>query len=134
MTKAKTPTPRERYYAKLAEQQLAPLWTFFREWFSKTPRVLSQAHLWSYRELRELILEAALIIDPEEAERRVLALENPGLVGRRLATESLYSGLQLIMPGEVAPCHRHSPAASRPSPGPRRTPTRDPRVCRAAAR
>jgi gentisate 1,2-dioxygenase len=106
-------TRRDRYYGRLADQQLTPLWVFFHDWFTREPRVRSRAHVWSYRQLRELILESAAIIDPEEAERRVLALENPGLAGKHLATESLYAGLQLIMPGEVAPCHRHSPAALR---------------------
>lgn len=104
---------RTHYYERLAERQLAPLWVFFHDWFSQQPRVRSRPYLWSYRELRELILESAGIIDPLEAERRVLVLENPGLDGERLITESLYAGLQLIMPGEVAPCHRHSPAALR---------------------
>ena len=40
-------------------------------------------------------------------------LENPGLPGNCSITESLYGGLQLIMPGEIAPAHRHSPAALR---------------------
>jgi gentisate 1,2-dioxygenase len=104
---------RSRYYERLAQQQLAPLWVFFHDWFSQLPRVNSKPYLWNYSQLRALVLEAADIIDPQEAERRVLVLENPGLAGRRLATESLYAGLQLIMPGEVAPCHRHSPAALR---------------------
>lgn len=104
---------RARYYDRLARQQLAPLWVFFHDWFSEIPRVHSKPHVWSYRQLRDLILDSADIIDPQEAERRVLVLENPGLAGRRLATESLYAGLQVIMPGEVAPCHRHTPAALR---------------------
>jgi gentisate 1,2-dioxygenase len=114
-TRLKEPpeTERRRYYERLADEQLAPLWLFFKDWFTSTPRVSSVPHLWSYQSLRELILEAADIIDPEEAERRVLVLENPGLSGKRLVTESLYAGLQLIMPGELAPCHRHSPAALR---------------------
>ena len=33
--------------------------------------------------------------------------------GRSCITEALYAGLQVIMPGEVAPTHRHSPAALR---------------------
>ena len=104
---------RERYYQRLADEQLAPLWVFFHDWFTPMPRVRSQPHRWRYRALRELILESARIIDPAEAERRVLVLENPGLAGRRLITESLYAGLQLIMPGELAPSHRHTPAALR---------------------
>jgi gentisate 1,2-dioxygenase len=48
-----------------------------------------------------------------EAERRVLMLENPGLPGLSQITSSLYAGLQLILPGEVAPSHRHAPSALR---------------------
>jgi gentisate 1,2-dioxygenase len=43
----------------------------------------------------------------------VLVLENPKLRGQSRITQSLYAGLQLILPGEIAPPHRHSPAAIR---------------------
>jgi gentisate 1,2-dioxygenase len=43
----------------------------------------------------------------------VLVLENPALPDRTRATQSLYAGLQIIMPEEVAPCHRHTPSALR---------------------
>ena len=49
----------------------------------------------------------------EQAERRVLIMENPGLPGTSSVTPSLYAGLQLILPGEVAPCHRHAQCALR---------------------
>lgn len=109
----KSSEQREKYYERIAQQRLVPLWEFFKEWFTAEPRVRSQPHLWRYDDLRALLLESATLIDPDEAERRVLVLENPGLEGRHLVTESLYAGLQLIMPTEVAPCHRHSPAALR---------------------
>jgi gentisate 1,2-dioxygenase len=70
-------------------------------------------YLWRYDEARPLLLESARVITAEEAERRVLILENPGMAGAHSLTETLYGGLQLIMPGEVAPAHRHSPAALR---------------------
>ncbi len=104
---------RSEYYARVGASQLVPLWLFFKDWFTLEPHVSSLPYRWSYSDLRETILESAAIVDPVEAERRVLALENPGLPGRRLATESLYAGLQLMMPGEIAPCHRHSPTALR---------------------
>jgi gentisate 1,2-dioxygenase len=44
---------------------------------------------------------------------RVLILENPGLRGTASITRSLYAGLQLILPGEVAPAHRHTQSALR---------------------
>ena len=53
------------------------------------------------------------MITAEEATRRVLVLENPKLRGKSRITQSLYAGFQLILPGEIAPPHRHSPAAIR---------------------
>ena len=38
----------------------------------------------------------------------MLILENPGFKGQTRVTHSLFAGLQLIMPGEVAPAHRHA--------------------------
>jgi gentisate 1,2-dioxygenase len=58
-------------------------------------------------------MEAGRLITAKEAERRVLVLENPGLRGASSITHSLYAGLQLILPGEVAPSHRHTQSALR---------------------
>src|SRR5947209_3486041 len=58
-------------------------------------------------------MEAGRLITAREAERRVLVLENPGLRGASATTHSLYAGLQLILPGEIAPSHRHAQSALR---------------------
>ncbi len=58
-------------------------------------------------------MEAGLLITAKEAERRVLVLENPGLRGQPRITTSLYADVQLVLPGEVAPAHRHSQSALR---------------------
>ncbi len=102
-----------RFEQRLAAAKLGPLWHFFKEWFSAEPHPAAVPHLWRYDALRPLLLEAAGVISTEQAERRVLVLENPGLAGRHLATDALYAGLQLIMPGEFARAHRHTPAALR---------------------
>jgi len=60
-----------------------------------------------------LLLEAGGLLTPKEAERRVLVLENPAVRGQSRITQSLYAGLQLILPGEIAPCHRHAASALR---------------------
>jgi gentisate 1,2-dioxygenase len=59
------------------------------------------------------VMAAGRLISAEEAERRVLVLENPALRGRSSITQSLYAGLQLILPGEVAAAHRHTQTALR---------------------
>jgi gentisate 1,2-dioxygenase len=58
-------------------------------------------------------MEAGTLITAKEAIRRVLILENPGMRGESCITQSLYAGLQLILPGEIAPSHRHSQSALR---------------------
>ncbi len=102
-----------RYEQRVLDANLAPLWSFFKEWFAAEPRVAAVPHLWHYDALRHLIMDAAGAISTAEAERRVLVLENPGLRGKHLVTDALYAGLQLIMPGEFARTHRHTAAALR---------------------
>jgi gentisate 1,2-dioxygenase len=43
----------------------------------------------------------------------VLVLENPRLRGTTFITSTLYAGLQIILPGEIAKSHRHTPSALR---------------------
>ena len=69
--------------------------------------------VWRYAQLRPLLLQSAELISKKQAERRVLVLENPSLRGSSFITNSLYAGLQIILPGEVAPSHRHTPSALR---------------------
>jgi gentisate 1,2-dioxygenase len=106
-------TDAQRYCERASAAGLTPLWTFFKEWFSAEPRRSAVPHLWRFDELRPLIMAAADVVSTADAERRVLALENPGLPGGHVATNSLYAGIQLIMPGEFARAHRHTAAALR---------------------
>jgi gentisate 1,2-dioxygenase len=69
--------------------------------------------LWKYDAVRPYIERAGTLITAAEAERRVLVLENPGLRGHSSITHSLFAGLQLILPGEVARAHRHAASALR---------------------
>jgi gentisate 1,2-dioxygenase len=104
---------RQAFYEKLSESNLAPLWMVFSTLISRRPKSQCKAHLWNYDDLKPLLLEAGDLITAKEAERRVLVLENPGLAGTSKITTSLYAGLQLVLPGEVAPAHRHSQSALR---------------------
>jgi gentisate 1,2-dioxygenase len=66
------------------------------------------------RELRPELMRAGELTPIEKAERRVLVLCNPGLGLEQLkATPSIYIGMQLILPGETAPNHLHTPSAVR---------------------
>ncbi|MDP6709610.1 MAG: gentisate 1,2-dioxygenase [Alphaproteobacteria bacterium] len=104
---------RRAFYDRIDGDNLAPLWEVFHDLVSKAPASPAAPALWRYDEIRPFVLESGGLITAKEAERRVLVLENPGLRGRSRITPSLYAGLQLILPGEVAPAHRHSQSALR---------------------
>ncbi len=108
-----SPAEREAFYGRIDEHHLAPLWTRLKSLVPKEPTPVGVPHLWRYEALRPHILESARQITAKEAERRVLILENPALRGTSQITNTLYAGLQLIMPGEVAPAHRHTQSALR---------------------
>jgi gentisate 1,2-dioxygenase len=103
----------ERYHDRLATRHLAPLWQRLGSLLTREPVVTARPQLWYYDGLRDLLLESASLISAEEAERRVLILENAALPGSSAIAEPLFAGLQLVMPGEIAPSHRHTPAALR---------------------
>ena len=92
---------------------LAPLWTQYRAMLTPTPQGKARPYLWRYADLRPHLLRSGELISTREAERRVLMLMNPGLEGQPAATSTLFAGMQLILPGEVAPAHRHSQSALR---------------------
>jgi gentisate 1,2-dioxygenase len=111
--KPETTPERAAYYEDIAPHSMTPLWEVLHTMLRPEPVSAAVPHLWHYDALRPQVLESGNLITAEEAERRVLILENPGLKGKSCVSDALFAGLQLIMPGETAPCHRHSPAALR---------------------
>lgn len=103
----------EALYAEMAPAHLTPLWESLAELVRPQPKSPAQVHCWSFDEARAYLMRAGDLISAEQAERRVLILENPGLQGQSAIVPSLYAGLQLILPGEVAPAHRHAQCALR---------------------
>ena len=104
---------RQAYYDKISKYELAPLWEVLRNVVTKEPKSRCVPHLWKYDEVKRLMLEAGDVITAEEAERRVLVLENPALRGQTRITNSLFAGIQLINPGEIAEAHKHVSSAIR---------------------
>ena len=104
---------RQELYRRMDRHNLAPLWEVLHNLIPNEPSTPCKPALWSYREARPYLMEAGKLITAKEAIRRVLVLENPGMRGESCITQSLYAGLQLILPGEIAPSHRHSQSALR---------------------
>lgn len=103
------------YRASLREHALAPLWDFLKAALPHgRPPAPTRPHCWRYSEVRPLLLEAGRLVPVEKAERRVLVLSDPGRGPDAMqATGTIYAGIQLILPGETAPTHRHTPSAAR---------------------
>jgi gentisate 1,2-dioxygenase len=110
---ANTEAARQAFYDRIGAQNLAPLWTSMANLITPEPRSLCQPASWRFADVRAAMMEAGGLITAKEAERRVLVLENPGLRGQSKITTDLYAGVQLVLPGEVAPAHRHSQSALR---------------------
>jgi gentisate 1,2-dioxygenase len=97
----------------MSPHHLTPLWEVLHALVPPKPATPCAPALWKYGEVRPFLMRAGDAITAEEAVRRVLILENPKLRGQSAVTQSLYAGLQLILPGEIAPSHRHTQSALR---------------------
>lgn len=104
---------RATYYRRIGEKHLAPLWEAMSTLVPKQPQSPCIAAIWKYDEIRPWLMQSGSLITAKEAVRRVLVFENPGYPGQASITRTLYAGLQLILPGEVAPSHRHTQTALR---------------------
>jgi gentisate 1,2-dioxygenase len=103
---------REAYYARMAAKHLTPLWTVLSDAVPDEPKARFSPAYWNYQaDIRPALLEASELISAEEAQRRVLVLDNPSLP--RGATHTLFCAVQLIKGGEIAPAHRHTQSALR---------------------
>ena len=106
----------ETYYSNLENYSVGPLWQV--PWVQnrsmvQEPKSRAAPHVWSWKDLRPQALKAAELVGTEQAERRALMLLNPGLSGRVATTNSLFAAFQIVLPGEVAAAHRHTPSALR---------------------
>jgi gentisate 1,2-dioxygenase len=109
---AETPE-RLAFYERIGRKHMTPLWRSLASLVTPEPVSGCQPAGWSFADIRAAMMEAGALITAREAERRVLILENPGLRGQSKITTDLYAGVQLVLPGEVAPAHRHAQSALR---------------------
>ncbi len=101
------------FHARLGRENLGALWVGRRGADLSRPRSPACPALWRFEDVLPRLMEAGRLVSAEDAFRRVLVLQNPGFAGAMRATQTLYAGLQLVLPGEIAPCHRHSQTAVR---------------------
>jgi gentisate 1,2-dioxygenase len=99
-------------YADLAAADLQPLWVQ-PGLLTRTPGRLTP-HIWRWKTLRDLAERSGDLVGIERGgDRRVLSLSHPDLGGLPFATHTLWGAVQFLGGGELAPAHRHTPAALR---------------------
>ncbi|WP_457255097.1 cupin domain-containing protein [Pedococcus sp. P5_B7] len=104
----------EDLYEQADSLELTPGW-IGRETplFWPRPNSAFGSHHWSYADAHAALDVAGGLIDVELAERRNLVMRNP-TDGNDFATLRTFAcAYQMILPGEVAPSHRHSAHALR---------------------
>jgi len=106
-------TMREAYYARIAKHAMTPLWKVMSTLVPDEPVTRCVPAVWHFDDVKALVMEAGGLITAEEAKRRVLILENPRLRGESRITNTLFAGIQMLLPGEIAPAHRHVSSAIR---------------------
>lgn len=100
-------------YEDFAQQKTQPLWEM-KGLLTQHPLPKTVPFIWHMDDLSKLGNRAMdLVPISRGGDRRVIALSNPGLGGAPYATNSLWAAAQFLGPGELAPAHRHSPAALR---------------------
>lgn len=102
-----------KYYQDLTQFEAGALWTVANKIEPWEPKSESVPVVWRYRDLRDYVLRSVDLVSPEKAGRRVIYLNNPGRQEVSAAVGWLYSGLQVMKPGEAASAHAHSSSALR---------------------
>jgi gentisate 1,2-dioxygenase len=100
-------------YADLKKHNSGPLWVNIKDVNRAEPLPKASAYLWKYSEMRPMLERSGQLVSAADAERRVAMLLNPGINRLPFTTDTIYAGLQLILPGEVARAHKHTAFAMR---------------------
>ncbi|KAH0527336.1 hypothetical protein TsFJ059_002348 [Trichoderma semiorbis] len=98
--------------SQLQSTNTLPLWAQMSKLNPPAPNPTCIPHIWKYDEIKPYLLRAGELITEKQAERRVLMLVNPAR-DAPYTTDTVYAGLQLVMPNETAPAHRHTAFAMR---------------------
>jgi gentisate 1,2-dioxygenase len=102
---------REAFHDRMHRNHMYGLWELASQ-MTAHPMPKAIPYMWKWSLLEDILRESGEAV-PVGDERRALQLFNPGLGGRWATTNSLLGAVQLLLPGEVARAHRHSPVAIR---------------------
>jgi gentisate 1,2-dioxygenase len=103
----------EAYYASLEGEALGALWNVANEIEPWYPQPKSVPILWKWKRIEPLVRRAPELVTADKAARRVVMLVNPGRREWSAAAGLLYTGVQIMNPGEFTSAHRHQASALR---------------------
>ena len=103
----------EAYYASLEGEALGALWNVANEIEPWYPQPKSVPVLWKWKRIEPFVRRAPQLVSAEKAARRVVMLVNPGRKEWSAAAGLLYTGVQIMNPGEFTSAHRHQASALR---------------------
>jgi gentisate 1,2-dioxygenase len=101
------------YYDELDRLGTGALWTVANDIEPWEPHPFAVPYIWRWADVRPHALRALDLVTPEDSGRRVVYLRNPGRRDVSAACGLLFSGIQVMSPGERAPGHRHGASALR---------------------
>ena len=101
----------DAFHRLIHENHMYGLWEIASQ-MTPHPRPEAIPYQWKWSLLDEVARRSASAV-PVGDERRAMQLFNPGLNGQWATTNTLIAAVQVLLPGEVARAHRHTPAAIR---------------------
>ena len=102
----------EKLIKDLEMTNTLPLWAQMAKLNPPLPNPRCVPHIWRYESIRPNLIRSGQLISERQAERRVLMLVQPSREAP-YTTDTIYAGLQLVMPNETASAHRHTAFAMR---------------------
>ncbi len=103
----------EDLYSQLGRISIGPGWAKATPSLWPAPKKTFAPAQWKYEQARGALDAAGRLINTELAERRNLILFNPAADNGYGTVRTLVAAYQMIMPGEWARSHRHTPNALR---------------------
>ena len=103
----------ETLHGELHDRSICAGWAKPTPSLYPEPYKTFEPHRWRWEEGRAALDAAGRLINTELAERRNLILYNPAEGNEYATVKSLIAAYQMILPGEKARSHRHTPNALR---------------------
>ena len=111
MTRQTLTTVDRDFHERMHAAHIYGLWELAGA-MTRHPEPKAIPYMWKSSLLEAIVRESGEVV-PVGEERRALQLFNPGLDGRWATTNTMIAAVQLLLPGEVARAHRHTPTAIR---------------------